>query len=153
MNNNIKLPTKYFYIIMVLSILIIFSNSIEAFIRAKDVYMFELWLDNPALAVDKTMGENFLFQIYVTSIIATYITNVITIVGLSINTYIAHIKTGYSKLFVYIWIVILGGLFLFTSVLNTSFNIFYFINLGLTIGLIFILLRLLHEIKDYHLNV
>ena len=147
MKDTIYMSKKIFYLIVSLCAVIIMANSIEAFIKAKDLGLFEAWLANPKLNIDRSQNTNQIYSIYLTMCLSVFIMRVITPVALGINTYFAFIKTKVNKLFVFIWIVLLVGLFMFTSIGELHFSIFFIISAICHIGLLFIMIYLLEEIN------
>lgn len=147
MKDTIYMSKKIFYLIVSLCAVIIMANSIEAFIKVKDLGLFETWLSNPKLNIDRSQNINQIYSIYLTMCLSVFIMRIITPVALGINTYFALIKTKVNKLFVFIWIVLLIGLFIFTLIGELHFSIFFIISAICHIGLLFIMIYLLEEIN------
>lgn len=147
MKETIYMSKKVFYLIVGLCTVIIMANSIEAFIKVKDLGLFETWLANPKLNIDRSQNTNQIYSIYLTMCLSIFIMRIITPVALSLNTYFAFIKTKVNKLFVLIWIILLIGLFIFTSIGELYFSIFFIISAICHVGLLFIMTYLWKEIN------
>jgi hypothetical protein len=147
MKETINMSKKMFYLIVSLCTAIIIANSIEAFIKVKDLGLFETWLANPNLNIDRSQNTNQIYSIYLTMCLSIFIMRIITPVALSLNTYFAFIKTKVNKLFVLIWIILLVGLFIFTSIGELYFSIFFIISAICHIGLLFTMIYIWKEIN------
>lgn len=147
MKETIEMSKKTFYLIVGLCAVIIMANSIEAFIKAKDGGLFEAWLSNPRLNIDRSQSTDQFYSIYLTMCLSVFIMRIITPVALSLNTYFAFIKTKVNKIFVSIWMVLIVGLFLFTSIGETYFSIFFITSTVCHIWLFCIMIFLWKEIN------
>ncbi|MGL5616223.1 MAG: hypothetical protein ACRDD2_08355, partial [Sarcina sp.] len=143
-----ELSKKGYYIIMALVGAIILSNSIEAFLKVKDNGIFQMWLSSPTLnpAVLEG-GEASAYSIYLTSCLSTFFMRVITPIAFAANCYFALVKLRVNKLFVQIWFVLLIGLFIFTSIGEKFYSIFFIISTIGYIGLIVSVIYLWKEIN------
>ena len=106
MKTTVEMSKKTFYLIVGLCAVIIMMNSIESFIKAKDTGLFEAWLQNPNLNIDKSQTINEMYSIYLTSCLSVFFIRIITPIALSLNSYFSLVKTGVNKLFVAIWMVL-----------------------------------------------
>ena len=148
MRDSIDMSKKIYYSIVGLCATIIMANSIETFLKVKDNGMFELWFSNPNLAteiVGKSSSEAY--SIYLTMCLSIFFIRVIAPVALAINTYFAFVKLRVSKLFVQIWVVLLIGLFAFTTVGETFYSIFFIIGSIAYLGLVIIMICQWKEIN------
>lgn len=129
MKDNIEMSKPVYYLIASLCAVIIMANSIEALIKVKDNGLFDLWLANPNLNVDK-VGQNNeqLYSIYLTMCLSVFFIRVITPIALAINSYFAFVKLRVSKLFVHIWSILLVGLFAFTALGESYYSVFFIIS-------------------------
>lgn len=154
MRETISMSKKVFYTIVGLCTIIIMSNSIEAFIKAKDVGLFETWISNPSLNIDKGQTIDQMYSIYLTMCLALFLIRVITPVALAINSYFSFIKIKVNKIFVLIWMVLIIGLFPFTSIREAYFSVFFIISGICYLGLIYVLIHLWKEInKQRNINL
>ena len=106
MKATVEMSKKTFYLIVGLCAVIIMMNSIESFIKAKDTGLFEAWLQNPNLNIDRSQTTNEMYSIYLTSCLSVFLIRIITPIALSLNSYFSLVKTGVNKLFVAIWMVL-----------------------------------------------
>ncbi|MGL5150936.1 MAG: hypothetical protein ACRC7N_10245 [Clostridium sp.] len=144
---------KTFYIITSLCATIILVNSLEIFIKAKDVGLFEAWVNKPDLNIDKTQPMGDIYSIYITMCLSTFFMKIITPIALAINTYIALIKTGVTKLFVAIWMVLLVGAFIFTSLGQTGLSVFFIISAISHLILLIVLSTIYKEINNQRIRM
>ena len=153
MRVTIEMGKKTFYLIVGLCAVIIMANSMESFIKVKDTVLFEEWLQNPSLNIDRSQTTNQMYSIYLTSCISVFLIRVITPIALSLNSYFSLIKTGVNKLFVSIWMVLIIGEALFTTLGETYFSIFFIISAICHIGLLCVLIHLWKDINKERLYV
>lgn len=148
MKENIQMTRSIYYLIVGLCATIIMSNSIETIIKVKDSGLFDLWLSNPNLNVDKIgQTKEQLYSIYLSMCLSVFVIRIITPIALAINSYFSFIKLRVNKLFVSIWIVLLIGLFAFTSLGETYYSIFFILSGVCYASLVFVLLYLGSEIS------
>ena len=147
MKATVEMSKKTFYLIVGLCAVIIMMNSIESFIKAKDTGLFEAWLQNPNLNIDRSQTTNEMYSIYLTSCLSVFLIRIITPIALSLNSYFSLVKTGVNKLFVAIWMVLTIGLFFFTTLGETYFSIFFIISAICHIGLLCVLIYLWKDIN------
>ncbi|MGL5067846.1 MAG: hypothetical protein ACRC6T_08540 [Sarcina sp.] len=155
MKDNITMGKTMYYSIVGLCALIIMANSIETFIKVKDIGLFELWFTdsslNPKVAV---LSENAAYSVYLNMCLSEFLIKVITPVGLALNTYFSFIKLGVSRLFVRIWAVLLIGLFAFNLIGETFFSVFFIVSTGAYLILVSLLFYLGKEInRQININV
>lgn len=148
MKETIVMSKKTFYVIVLLCATIIMANSLESFARAKDAGLFEAWLSNPSLNVDRSQTIEQMYSIYLTMCLALFFIKIITPAALAINTYFSFVKTRVNKLFVLIWMVLLIGLFLFTSLGQTYFSIFFIVSTICHLALVIVLASIWREINN-----
>lgn len=148
MRDTIEMNKKIFYLIVGLSATIIMMNSLEAFVRAKDIGLFEAWLANPNLNVDRSQSMEQIYSIYLTMCLSLFFIKIITPAALAINAYFSFIKTRVNKFFVLIWVVLLVGIFIFTSIGESYFSVFYIISALCHIGLLIVLAGIWREINN-----
>ena len=146
MKTTVEMSKKTFYLIVGLCAVIIMMNSIESFIKAKDTGLFEAWLQNPNLNIDKSQTINEMYSIYLTSCLSVFFIRIITPIALSLNSYFSLVKTGVNKLFVAIWMVLTIGLFFFTTLGETYFSIFFIISITMCTNLF---MERYKQTKDY----
>ncbi|MGL4773093.1 MAG: hypothetical protein ACRC2K_05945 [Clostridium sp.] len=148
MRESIEMNKKIFYLIVALCAAIIMANSLESFIRAKDMSLFEAWLENQSLNVDRSQSMNELYSIYLTMCTSLFFIKIITPAALAINSYISFVKTRVNKIFVLIWGVLLVGMFLFTSLGQPFFSIFFIVSVICHVILFGVLIHLNREINN-----
>lgn len=143
MRDSIDMSKKIYYIIVGLCALIIMTNSIETIFKVKDNGMFEFWRSNPSLSPEIAVkSTQEIYSVYLTMCLSMFFIKVITPIALAINAYFAFVKLRISKLFVQIWVVLLIGLFAFTSIGEGFFSIFFIISAMSYIGLVVIMIYL-----------
>ncbi|MBI9011132.1 MAG: hypothetical protein JEZ08_02800 [Clostridiales bacterium] len=145
MDSETKLPKKHMYIILVSLSFMMLSMSMETMMRVKDLAMFESWLvAQPEMGLARDNG----FDIYVTLQLSRYFQMVIVPMALGIHTYFAYAKIRISKLFVFMWTVLLGGGIAFLVVEKQFGSIFFYVNIGVYMILLITILSLLSVIDQ-----
>lgn len=148
MKDNIEMSKPIYYLIASLCAVIIMANSIEALIKVKDNGLFDLWLSNPNLSIDKAQqSKEQLYSIYLTMCLSVFFIRVITPIALAINSYFAFVKLRVSKIFVQIWVILIIGLFAFTALGETFYSIFFILSGICYMALVCIMLYLGREIN------
>ena len=151
MKDNIAMSKTIYYSIVGLCALIIMANSIETFIKVKDVGLFELWFTgsnlNPEVAV---LSENAAYSVYLNMCLSVFLIKVITPVAFALNTYFAFIKLRVNKLFVRVWALLLIGLFAFNLIGETFFSVFF---IASTIAYLILVLLLFYLGKEINRQV
>lgn len=134
MGNVDRLSKKNFYILVSLSGIIILLSSFEAILKVKDYELFLMWAkDNfPQQSIDQ-----LLFNTYVTSELSIYLIKVLIPISISIMAFFALTRIRYSKIFVYVWIVLAMGGFAYTLFDLNLRSVFYY-----SILLLYILLTI-----------
>lgn len=139
---------RIFYLIVGLCAVIIMSYSLEAFAKAKDIGLFEIWLNNPNLNIDRRQSMDESYSLYLTTILSVFFIRIITPVALSLNTYFAFIKLKVNKLFIFIWTILIIGLFVLILIGETYFSLFLIINGICYLGILVTLMYLWKEINN-----
>lgn len=123
MGNVDRLSKKNFYILVSLSGIIILLSSFEAILKVKDYELFLMWAkDNfPQQSIDQS-----LFNTYVTSELSIYLIKVLIPISISIMAFFALTRIRYSKIFVYVWIVLAMGGFAYTLFDFNLRSVFYY---------------------------
>lgn len=123
MGNVDRLSKKNFYILVSLSGIIILLSSFEAILKVKDYELFLMWAkDNfPQQSIDQS-----LFNTYVTSELSIYLIKVLIPISISIMAFFALTRIRYSKIFVYVWIVLAMGGFAYTLFDLNLRSVFYY---------------------------
>ena len=148
MKDNIAMSKSIYYGIVGLCAFIIMANSIEIFIKVKDIGMFELWLTNQSSNAEVAgLSQNNAYSVYLNLCLSIFLIKVITPVALAINTYFTFVKLGVSKLFVGTWSVLLIGLFVLNLISETFFSIFFVVSTIAYLILVIILFYLSKEIN------
>ncbi|MGM9987788.1 MAG: hypothetical protein ACI35O_11235 [Bacillaceae bacterium] len=129
MREQIEMPRGTFYIIAGTCAVIILLTSLEMLIRAKDTHLFEMWLSNSngdISLLGQTNDE--LYRTYLNMCLSTFFVRVITPMGLALHSYVTLTKLRVSKLYVGIWILLLIGIFLLTTIGETFYSILFIIS-------------------------
>ena len=125
MNQNTKLPTKQFYLLLITCSVIIFATSLDALFRVKDFALFNEWVISNELRGTATESE--LLSLFVSANLSVFFTKIIIPVTFALYTYYAYIKLRINKLFVFIWTVLnIGGL-AYTIVEFRFDSLFYYV--------------------------
>lgn len=133
-----RLSKKNFYRIIILCGALILLASVEVLAKAKDLDYFEFV--NQSLS---TQGSSPLsYETFVTSLIAAYLGKIIIPAGLAFNTWIAFVKTGYNRLFVFSWSVFLLAALAYHLLTLELTSIFYYLTVLFYLILLFLLIRL-----------
>lgn len=140
MNSYTKLPKKQLYSILLLSSLIIFTETISVMIKVKDANLFKDYLINLGFTLEGDKLYNEYFSSYVAMNLSYFFFNIIIPVSISIHSYIAFISIRISKLFVFIWTVLILGALSYTIIAFNFQSVFYYINIC---SYIFLLLTIL----------
>lgn len=139
MKKNITLEKGQYNILLISSVLVLLSISMEGLFRVKDYLLFETWHNqNIRILGEVSLEESF--NTYLKINLFSMILKVIIPMGLSINTYIAYIKTGISRSYIYIWLILLFINFLFILIEFNIYSIFFYIN---SIGHLILILYIL----------
>lgn len=148
MRETTEMTKKTYYLIVGLCTAIIITNSIETILKVKDTNLFDLWLSNPNLNIDRVgQTTDQMYSTYLTMCLSIFLIRVITPIALAINSYFSFIKLRVNKLFVFIWIVLIVGLFAFTSIGESLYSIFFILSGICYVALVFVLLTLWKQIN------
>lgn len=133
-----KLTKKDFYRIMILCGSFILIASLEVLAKAKDLDYFQFV--NESLM---TQGNSALsYEDFVTSMLASYIGKIILPVGLALTTWIAFIKTGFNRVFIFSWTLFTLAAMAFHLLSLELTSVFYYMYIFLYIILLTFLIRL-----------
>lgn len=136
-----KLTKKDFYRIMILCGSFITIASLEVLAKAKDLDYFnfvnESLVDRGNLALT--------YEDFVTSMLAAYVGKIILPVGLALTTWIAFIKTGFNRVYIFSWTLFSLAAIAFQLLSLEFTSMFYYIYLLLYVLLIVQLIRLPHH--------
>ena len=136
MLSNIKMPKSKFNIILIFTSMIIFSISMEAMIRVKDISLFQNWIEAKDILINNEIELEEAFNSYLVLILISMFIKIVVPMALSIHSYFAYTRIRINKLFIFIWIVLLlGGLAYELVGLNIG-SIFFYINIIIYIVLI-----------------
>ncbi len=135
-NNNTKLPTQKFYILIIACSVIIFSASLDVMLRVKDAALFNQWIETNALVGDETQ----LLSHYISIHLSVFFTKIIIPVLFGIYTYFAYTKLRINQLYVFMWTVLNFGGLAYTAIEMNLSSIFYYVSIiGYAVMLITIL--------------
>lgn len=152
MRESIEMPKSIFYLIISICGIIIMATSIDILFKAKDVGLYEQWLQSDSLnryVLDLTPEEQY--STYLQMCISTFIVRAVTPMALTIHTFLTLMKLRVNKLYVVLWILVSIGTFILSSLGETYFSIFYLISAigygAITIVMIY-LWRCLYNIRS-----
>lgn len=129
MIGNTEMPRRIFYIVVALCASIIMLNTLETMMRVKDTVMFDMWLADPNIASHVAGQTNQqLYSTYLTMCLSTYFVRVITPIGLALHSYYALVKGGISKMYVYLWSMLLIGTLILSIIGESFYSIFFIIS-------------------------
>ncbi|NLY45962.1 MAG: hypothetical protein GX053_08270 [Tissierella sp.] len=142
MLSNEKIPKSKYYLILIFTSIIILSISLESIFRAKDLSLFENWLDINNMTPVDDYDFNQGFNSYIVIILSNMFLKIMIPASLSIYSYFAYIRIRINRLFIFIWtVLLLGGLAYEVVGLNIG-SIFFYINIIAYIGLILTIVSL-----------
>jgi len=148
MKGYTKLPIKQFYRIVIPLGLVILLVSLETFAYVKDGFAFERWL---LTIQDHYVGlsDKDLFTIYVNGNIALYFQKIIIPMGLGVHSYFAYKSMRINKLFVFIWVILLGGSIAYSILGSFEVTVLLILSVLLQVFVIGVVLSLLSVIDHY----
>lgn len=148
MLSNVKIPKKKYYIILILTSIIILSISLESLIRVKDLSLFNDWVTSNEISISSDYEYRDAFNSYLVLVLITMFVKIVIPVALSIHSYFAYTRIGINKLFVFIWsVLLLGGLAYEIIGFNLS-SIFFYISIIIYLALIITIFSLYSVIDN-----
>lgn len=148
MRGYTPLPTKHFFAILIPLGLVILLASLEAFVYVKDGVAFERWL----LSIQgqhEGLSKEDLFAVYLNGNIALYLQKIAIPMGLGLHSYLAYTRIRINKLFVFIWVVLLGGAIAYSIMGAFEWQALLIVGVILQIFVIGVLVSLLSVIDYY----
>ena len=142
MNSYTKLPKKQLYSILLLCSIIILSETLTVMIKVKDINLFKVYLIKLGFTLDLGSLYSEHFSSYVAMNLSYFFFNILITVIIIIHSYIAFISIRISKLFVFIWTVLVRGALAYTKLGFNFQSIFYYINITCYIFLLITILSL-----------
>lgn len=142
MNSYTKLPKKHLYFILLFSSIIIMSESLTVMIKVKDINLFKDYLINLGFTLESDTLYQEYFSSYVAQNLSYFFFSIIIPVFLSIHSYFAFISIRISKLFIFIWTVLILGALTYTVIKFNLQSVFYYLNIFCYILLILTILNL-----------
>lgn len=142
MLSNEKIPKSKYYLILVVTSIIILSISLESILRAKDISLFENWLDINNIIIVDDYDLNQGFNLYIVLILSNMFLKIIIPASLSIYSYFAYTRIRINKLFIFIWTVLLLGGLAYELISFNIASIFFYINIIAYISLILTIVSL-----------
>lgn len=142
MRDSIEMTKGVFYTIVGICAAIIMLTSLEVLLKAKDIEIFNMWLSSSNLGADlpnQTTEE--LYSTYLNACMATFFVRVITPMAVAIHSYFTFTKLRVNKLFVIIWILIIIGAFILTSLGEKFYSIFF---IGSVIGYLALIFTMIY---------
>lgn len=149
MKESIEMPKGIFYIIVGICSAIIMCTSLDMILRTKDIDLFNMWLTNPNI-INKFSGENTeqLYSTYIQMNLSTFIVRVVTPMAVAIHTYYTFTKLRVNKLYVVLWLLIIIGSFLVSSLGEPYYSIFFILSGIGYLGLVLVMLHLGKSINN-----
>lgn len=149
MKESIEMPKGIFYIIVGICAAIIMCTSLDMILRTKDIDLFNMWLTNPNI-INKFSGENTeqLYSTYIQMNLSTFIVRVVTPMAVAIHTYYTFTKLRVNKLYVVLWLLIIIGSFLVSSLGEPYYSIFFILSGIGYLGLVLVMLHLGKSINN-----
>lgn len=139
MHKTINLEKGQYYIIILLAIISLLSISMDSLFKVKDYLLFESWYsENIGNLGGYSLEEGF--NTYLNINLFSMILRGLVPVGLSINTYLAYIKTGINKAYIYMWLILLSLNLIFILIEFNRTSIFFYIS---SIGHLLLILYIL----------
>ena len=139
MYKTINLEKGQYHIIILLAIISLLSISMDSLFKVKDYLLFESWyIENIGKLGGYSLEEGF--NTYLNINLFSMILRGLVPVGLSINTYLAYIKTGINKAYIYMWLILLSLNLIFTLIEFNLTSIFFYIS---SIGHLLLILYIL----------
>lgn len=143
MRESIEMPKGIFYIIVGICAAIIMFTSLDIIFRTKDIDLFNMWLSSPNI-ISKFSGETTeqLYSTYIQMNLSIFFVRVVTPMAVAIHTYYTFTKLRVNKLYVVLWLLILIGSFLLSSLGEAYYSIFFILSGVGYIGLLLVMLHL-----------
>lgn len=138
-----RLSKKDFYRIMILCGSLIILASLEVLAKAKDLDYFNFVNESLTAQGNAVLS----YETFVTSMLAAYIGKIILPAGLALTTWIAFIKTGFNRVYIFSWSVFSLAAIAFHLLSMELTSMFYYLYLLLYVILIFHLIRLPQHAK------
>lgn len=139
MHKTINLEKGQYHIIILLAIISLLSISMDSLFKVKDYLLFESWYsENIGNLGGYSLEEGF--NTYLNINLFSMILRGLVPVGLSINTYLAYIKTGINKAYIYMWLILLSLNLIFILIEFNRTSIFFYIS---SIGHLLLILYIL----------
>lgn len=149
MKESIEMPKGIFYIIVAICAAIIMFTSLDMILRTKDLDLFNMWSLNPNI-INKFSGESTeqLYSTYIQMNLSIFIIRVVTPMAVAIHTYYTFTKLRVNKLYVVLWLLILIGSFLMSSLGEPYYSIFFILSGIGYLGLVLVMLSLGKSINN-----
>lgn len=142
-----KLPKKQANMLLITTVLLMLSITLDTLMRAKDMAIFDLWFSQLLNeGIQATREEAF--SLYVTSTLSRYFFFILVPMAFGIHTFFAYMKFRINKLFIFIWTVLMAGGLAYTVFEKAFTSIFYYINIGLYIVVILTILTLVEVVSQ-----
>lgn len=149
MKESIKMSKRIFCFIVGLCATIIMVNSLEAFLKVKDIGLFNIWVENfNDQILLNSLTQESIYIMYFNFALASYLIKIVAAIGISINTYLVFAKMRVTKLYVWVWSVLLIGSIGLIAISESFFLIFFIITMicyAILVGIVFYLWKKLGE--------
>jgi len=147
MNTYQKFPKKQLYIILAAAALVIFASSLDVLMRVKDASIFEAWKES-AIAFGTFTSENPpTLNDYVGVELFRYLFKIAIPVGFELLTFLTYQKLTLTKIYIFIWSVLLVGGLAYTFFELNFYSVFYYLVIAGYLILILTVLSLFEELN------
>lgn len=147
MNTYQKFPKKQLYIILAAAALVIFASSLDVLMRVKDASLFEAWKES-AIAFGTFSSENPpILNDYVGVELFRYLFKIAIPVGFALLTFLTYQKLTLTKIYIFIWSVLLVGGLAYTFFELNYYSVFYYLVIAGYLILILTVLSLFEELN------
>lgn len=147
MDSYKKFPKKQLYIILVTAAVVIFASSLDVLMRVKDEALFLLWKEQIIAFGAFTQENPPTLDDYVGAELFRYLFKIVTPVSFGLLTYLTHKKLTLTRIYIFIWTVLLAGGLAYTFFELSFYSVFYYLVVGGYVVLILTVLSLLEELN------
>lgn len=147
MNTYQKFPKKQLYLILLAAALIILASSLDVLMRVKDAALFEAWKERALSFGTFTPDRPPTLDDYVGAELFRYLFKIAIPMGFALLTFLTYQKLILTKLYIFIWTVLLAGGMAYTFFELNFYSVFYYLVIAGYLILILTVLSLLEELN------
>lgn len=147
MNSYQKFPKKQLYIILLAAAVIIFASSLDVLMRVKDATLFEAWKESMLSFGTFTKENPPTLDDYVGAELFKYLFKIAIPVGFALLTFLTYQKLTLTKLYIFIWTVLLVGGMAYTFFELNFYSVFFYLVIAGYLILIMTVLSLFEEVN------